>query len=55
VIGAIKVVEITPAYASALKRRGANLSHQFITITFDSLQFGLVDESNGDFLPEGQN
>jgi hypothetical protein len=55
VIGDIEVVEITPAYAITLKRRGANLSHQFITITFDSQQFGLVDESTGDFLPEGEN
>ena len=55
VIGRIEVVEITPIYASELQRRGANPSHQFIAITFDSSQFGVVDETNGDYLPEGQN
>jgi len=55
VIDSVKAVDISPEYAQELKRRGANPSHRFISIAFDSSQFGLVDQTTGDFLPEGQN
>jgi hypothetical protein len=55
VIYSIKAVNISPAYAKGLKRRGANPSHRFLSIEFDSSQFGDMDETTGDFLPEGQN
>jgi hypothetical protein len=42
-------------WLSALLKRGMDPSHAFIRIHFDSSQFGLVDESNGAFLMEGQN
>lgn len=41
--------------AEDMKRRGANPSHRFIWIEFDSTQFGEVDQTTGDFLYEGQN
>jgi hypothetical protein len=41
--------------ALSLKSSGENLNHSFIAVTFDSGQFGLLDESTGDFFPKGQN
>ena len=59
VIRSIKAYDIPLAYAKNIaldmKRRGANPDHRFIWIEFDSYQFGEVDETNGDFLYEGQN
>jgi hypothetical protein len=41
--------------AEDMKRRGADPSHRFIWIEFDSSQFGEVDQTTGDFLYEGRN
>jgi hypothetical protein len=40
--------------ALSLKSSGENLNHSFIAVTFDSGQFGLLDESTGDFFPKGK-
>jgi hypothetical protein len=55
VVNALTIVELNEYHRSILKSRGANLEHTFIKLTFDSSQFGLLDESTGDFFAEGQN
>jgi hypothetical protein len=55
VIDSLKQTELTEIDRANLKPRGANLVHKFIALQFDSSQYGVVDESTGDFIPEGQN
>ena len=56
VISSLKAFDVPPgAYAKDMKRRGADPSHRFIWIEFDSSQAGEIDETTGDFLSEGQN
>jgi hypothetical protein len=55
VVNSLKMAEFTDSYRTNLERRGANLNHRFIRLAFDSSQFGVLDESTGDFFPEGQN
>jgi hypothetical protein len=55
VIDYVAATEISPQLAAALKSWGATLSHTFLEIRFDSSQFGVLDETTGDFFPEGQN
>lgn len=40
---------------ASFKRRGINIGHKFLRITFDSSQFGVIDETTGDFFGIGQN
>jgi hypothetical protein len=55
VLSHIESIELNETFADNLKRRGAHTDHAFLSIQFDSSQFGVVDESNGDYFPEGQN
>jgi hypothetical protein len=55
VVFALTNMEMTELHQSALQSRGANLAHSFLDLTFDSSQYGALDESTGDFFPEGQN
>ena len=51
----MKAAELTELGWSNLKSIGGNPKHRFIAIEFDSSQFGVLDESTGDFFAEGQN
>jgi len=55
VIGSLKQTELSEIDRANLQRRGANLQHTFLALEFDSSQYGVLDESSGDFIPEGQN
>ena len=55
VVASLKIMELSDSGRSYLKSRGANLEHTFIALSFDSSQFGELDEITGDFFPEGQN
>jgi hypothetical protein len=55
VVASLKIMELNDLGMSYLKSRGANLEHTFIALSFDSSQYGMLDESTGDFFPEGQN
>lgn len=59
VIRSVRPYDVPAAFANniaeVMRRRGANPSHPFIWIEFDSTQFGEVDQTTGDFLYEGQN
>ena len=55
VIYYIAATQISPQLSAALKARGATPDHAFLEIKFDSSQFGVLDETTGDFFPEGQN
>jgi hypothetical protein len=55
VVFSLKSDELNDLGRSNLKSRGANVEHIFVELTFDSSQFGSLDESTGDFFPEGQN
>jgi hypothetical protein len=55
VVASLKMAVHTEPGWTSLKSRGANLAHSFLVVTFDSSQFGSLDESTGDFFPEGQN
>jgi hypothetical protein len=55
VVTSQKIVELKEAARAHLKSRGANLEHTFIAFSFDSSQYGMLDESTGNFFPEGQN
>jgi hypothetical protein len=54
-VASLKAAELTELGWNSLKSRGGNPDHIFIAIAFDSSQFGVLDESTGDFFPEGQN
>jgi hypothetical protein len=55
VIGRMEAAEFTEIDRTNLKARGVNVDHNFIAITFDSSQFGFLDETTGDFIPMWQN
>jgi hypothetical protein len=64
VIDELKTVEVTKDEPNYLNKRTgrqfrslgmADPSHKFLKLTFDSSQFGLLDESTGDFLELGNN
>jgi hypothetical protein len=55
VVASLKKVEFNDAARANLKSKGANLDHSFVALTYDSSQFGTLDESTGDFYPGGQN
>jgi hypothetical protein len=55
VVFSLKNDELNDLGRSDLKSRGANVEHTFVELTFDSSQFGMLDESTGDFFPEGQD
>jgi hypothetical protein len=52
VIAHLEPRELTDGYA---KRIGAIAGHIYVSIQFDSSQFGVIDESDGHFIWEGQN
>jgi hypothetical protein len=55
VVASLKLMELTEVGWSNLKARGADLQHRFLMLTFDSSQYGMLDETTGEFFPEGQN
>ncbi len=56
VIDGIKVAESPPPqYLKWLRGRGFKAEHAHIRIAFASGLFGILDESTGDFILEGQN
>jgi hypothetical protein len=55
VVASLKAAELTELARRNLKSIGRNPEHRFIAIEFDSSQFGVLDESTGDFFPGGQN
>jgi hypothetical protein len=55
VISYIAATEISRQLSDALKSWGASLDHKYLEVRFDSSQFGVLDETTGDFFPEGQN
>ena len=54
-ISSILAMLTTPAVAASIKRQGANPEHAFLEIHFNSSQFGMLDETTGDFFFGGQN
>jgi hypothetical protein len=52
VIAGLGPRELTEVYA---KRIGAIAGHTYLSIQFDSSQFGVIDEDDGHFILEGQN
>jgi hypothetical protein len=55
VVDSLRMAELNDAARSYLKSKGANLDHTFAALSYDSSQFGTLDESTGDFYPGGQN
>lgn len=55
VISSLATTEISSGMADVMQSRGMNPSHKFLEIKFDSSQFGVLDETTGDFLFAGQN
>jgi len=55
VIARLEAIELDELHAKNLKGRGADLSHNFLAIQFDSSQYGVIDESSGDFIAEGRD
>jgi hypothetical protein len=55
VVFALTNTEMSDQRRATLQLRGANVAHSFVDLTFDSSQYGVLDESTGDFFPEGQN
>ncbi len=55
VIRVLATTEISSEMAGVIQSRGMNPRHTFLEIKFDSSQFGVIDESTGNFLFEGQN
>jgi hypothetical protein len=55
VIHFMEAMEIPEKLAELLQQRGIDTSHKFLSIKFDSSQFGVLDEVTGDFFPMGQN
>lgn len=54
VVASLKRVELSDPGRSYLKSRGANLEHTIISLSYDSSQFGMLDESTGIFFPKGK-
>jgi hypothetical protein len=55
VVFALTNIELSDGSRSKLQSSGANPEHSFLRLTFDSFQFGALDESTGDFFLEGQS
>ena len=55
VVDSLKKMELNDAARSNLKASGANLDHTFVSLSYDSSQFGMLDELTGEFYPGGQN
>lgn len=59
IIYEIDTVDFLPDFgeraAPSLKKLGMLSTHKYVQIHFDSSQFGLVDETSGNFFFEGQN
>jgi hypothetical protein len=55
VISELATTEISSGMADVMQSRGMNPSHKFLEIKFDSSQFGVLDETTGDFFFAGQN
>jgi hypothetical protein len=55
VIRDIKAIDISPEFAKLRERWGVNTDDRFIAIQFDSSQFGVVNETTGEFDFERQN
>jgi len=55
VITKMEIFENTEALNSSLRTHPLNLKHKFISIEFDSSQFGIIDEATGEYFPLGQN
>jgi hypothetical protein len=55
VISGMEATDISPALAKLRERWGVNTHDKFIAIPFDSSQFGVVNETTGDFDFEGQD
>ena len=55
VISSLATTEISSEVADVMEAHGINPRHTFLEIRFDSSQFGVLDESNGNFVFAGQN
>jgi hypothetical protein len=55
VIYSMESMEIPDKLANLLQARGVDINDKFLSIKFDSSQFGALDEVTGDFFPMGQN
>jgi len=55
VISSLAMTEMSSGITDARQQRGVNPRHKFLEVKFDSSQFGVLDESTGDFFFGGQN
>jgi len=55
IIEKLETIEVSKEFATGYKNQNFNMSHNFIRVTFDSSQFGLLDVVTGDYFFEGQN
>ncbi len=55
VVAGLRIKESTQIDGPVLRSRRGNPKHPFLEVTFDSSQYGLLDESTGDFFAGGQN
>jgi hypothetical protein len=55
VVIALTNIELSDLGRSKLQSSGANPEHSFLRLTFDSSQYGALDESTGDFFLQGQS
>jgi hypothetical protein len=46
---------LSSQHLNAIKNWGGDVSHEIISIQFDSSPYGVIDQITGDFFPEGQN
>jgi hypothetical protein len=54
-ISSVAAIVTTPDVTASIKRYGANPEHDFLKIQFNSSQFGVIDETTGEFFFGGQN
>jgi hypothetical protein len=54
-ITSMKATELSKVMIDGGIGGGLNLTHKFLEVTFDSTQYGALDESTGDFLFWGEN
>ena len=55
IIQKLESIEVSKEIADIYKNQNFNMRHDFIRVTFDSSQFGLLDVETGDYFVEGQN
>ncbi len=55
IIRKLERVEVPKEIADIYKNQNFNIHHNFIQVTFDSSQFGLLDLETGDYFFEGQD